>query len=633
MTAESTPSELTHDTIPSIYRLVTTLAAPTLALSQPNGDIHAEPGSASVQGVVHADQRVFSIVELLVNDAPLVPLQHVLGAGETRFVGLVADAHTDVRCDRVRRLEPGRLVETMTLSSVLTEPVEVSVAVVLGSDVAPMDVWRVGGTNPPVDLDAIIDADSAIWSAGGVDVRLEAPGAQVLEGEDGMLLRWELTLAPHQPLNVTWTATITDPGGAVVAARTPGMDVNAIVERLTGEMSTNRGRIVRPWLRQSLHDLNSLRMSLPALPDASFFAAGSPWFLTLFGRDSIWTARMLLPVNLADAVGTLRTLAYLQGTKDDVDAAEAPGKIMHELRREALEFGESVLPPLYFGTIDATALWVCLFHDCWQAGRDEAVAREPDPTLRAAWPWFLGEAVADGAGFAEYIDASGHGLANQGWKDSGDSNRFHDGSQAAPPVALCEVQGYAHEAMLGAASILTDLDEEGGKGLLVWGKQLAARFGEALWCEVGEDRFPAIGLDGQKRRVDSVRSSIGHLLGTGLLNRDEEKLVVVRLMRPDMQDGFGLRTMASSEAAYNPLSYHCGTIWAHDTAVVMANLMRAGFRDEARTLADGLSRSAALFEQRMPELYSGEGHGIPYPASCRPQAWSAAAGVVAALMG
>lgn len=586
-----------------------------------------------MQGLLHADLRVLSIIELEVDGLPVVPLRHRLGANATRFTGLVAHTDSLLRCDRQRTLTPGTMREDITLSSAAPETLTPEVEVLLGSDFAPIDIWRAGQCGQPSPFDAEIAPGTASWTKAGLTVTLTAEGATIAEGEDGLLLAWAPAVAAGATVSLSWSVTIRDPGGAVMASGTPGMDVDAVLAQVTDDMVPDRARVLVPWVRQSLNDLNALRMSLPALPHESFFAAGAPWFLTLFGRDSVWTARMLLPVNLADAVSTLTVLAHLQGTKDDPDAAEAPGKIMHELRREALDIGEAVLPPLYFGTIDATALWVCLFHDCWEAGMDEAAARELLPSLRAACAWITGPADADGDGFAEYLDTSGHGLVNQGWKDSGDSIRFHDGSQAEAPVALVEVQGYAHEAALGAASILTDLGEPGAPELIAWAKALAKRFRERFWCDVDGDRFPALALDGHKRRVDSVTSNIGHLLGTGLLTKDEERRVVARLLRPDMQEGYGLRTLAASEPAYNPLSYHCGTIWAHDTAIVMANMMRAGYEKEARLLADGLVRSAALFEYRMPELYSGEGEGIPYPAACRPQAWSAAAAVVTALMG
>ena len=314
----------------------------------------------------------------------------------------------------------------------------------------------------------------------------------------------------------------------------------------------------------------------------------------------------------------------------DDERAEQPGKIMHELRRGSFALGSMSLPPLYYGTIDATPLWVCLLHDAWRAGLPEAEVVALLPALERALGWLLEFFDADGDGFGEYLDASGHGLANQGWKDSRDSVRFADGRIADGPVALCEVQGYAHEAAVAGALLLDTFGRPGAERLRGWAASLAARFRESFWCGEGEDRYPALALDGQKRRVDSLTSNIGHLLGTGLLDADEELLVARRVAGPELDSGLGLRTMAATDGGYSPLRYHCGSVWPHDTAVVIAGLLRTGLGAHAAGLVEGLLRASVAFDQRLPELWSGEGRPVPYPASCRPQAWSAAAAVVVA---
>jgi glycogen debranching enzyme len=339
---------------------------------------------------------------------------------------------------------------------------------------------------------------------------------------------------------------------------------------------------------------------------------------------------MMLPVDLAPARGTLRTLAALQGRKVDDERAEQPGKILHELRRSSFTLGTMSLPPLYYGTIDATPLWVCLLHDAWRAGLPEVEVRDLLPALQQALTWLLEYFDADGDGFGEYLDATGHGLANQGWKDSRDSVRFADGRIAAGPVALCEVQGYAHEAAVCGATVLEAFDRPGAERLRAWAGELADRFRVAFWCGEGEDRYPALALDGEKRRVDSLTSNIGHLLGTGLLDAQEELLVARRVASSALDSGLGLRTMSGEDAGYSPISYHCGSVWPHDTAIVIAGLTRAGLVEHARGPVDGLLRASVAFDQRLPELWSGEGRPVPYPASCRPQAWSAAAAVVVA---
>jgi glycogen debranching enzyme len=275
-------------------------------------------------------------------------------------------------------------------------------------------------------------------------------------------------------------------------------------------------------------------------------------------------------------------------------------------------------------------LWICLLHDTWRAGVPADQLTALLPTLDAALRWMVDYGDADGDGFLEYIDASGHGLANQGWKDSADSVRFADGRIADGPVALCEVQGYAYEAAIGGAAMLDAFDRPGGEGYRRWAADLARRFRDSFWCGVGPDRFPALALDGGKQRVDSLTSNIGHLLGTGLLDAEEELLVAQRIASPQLDSGLGLRTMSTANGGYSPLSYHCGSVWPHDTAIVILGLHRAGLLRYGEGLMEGLLRASTAFRQRLPELWSGEGRPVPYAAACRPQAWSAAAAAVVA---
>jgi glycogen debranching enzyme len=219
-----------------------------------------------------------------------------------------------------------------------------------------------------------------------------------------------------------------------------------------------------PWLSSSVADLRALWMATRDGPQDGFFAAGAPWYFALFGRDSIWTARMLLPLSTEPARRTLRILARRQGQRVDVEAAEEPGKILHEQRRDAHDLGAMSLPPLDYGTIDATPLWICLLHDAWRAGVPNAEVTELLPVLEQALEWMIEYGDADGDGFVEYQDLSGHGLVNQGWKDSADAIRFRDGRIAEGPVTLCEVQGYAYEAATAGATMLGHSAAQGPTG-------------------------------------------------------------------------------------------------------------------------------------------------------------------------
>jgi glycogen debranching enzyme len=377
---------------------------------------------------------------------------------------------------------------------------------------------------------------------------------------------------------------------------------------------------------RSVADLSGLLAADPVADDDHYLTAGAPWYLTLFGRDSLWAARMALPLGTDLAAGTLRTLARRQGTRTDPSTEEEPGKILHEVR-----VGPAG-PVRYYGTVDATPLWISLLHDAWRWGLADADVAELLPNLEAALGW-LREATGDG--FVRYVDNAGV-LSNQGWKDSFDSIQFSDGRLAEPPIALCEVQAYAFAAAMDGAALLDAFGRPGGDDWRHWAAGLRDRFRSAFWVEDRLGRYPAIALDGDGRPVDSVTSNIGHLLGTGFLDQAETAAVIRRLAAPDMDSGFGLRTMSSRSAGFNPLSYHGGSVWSHDTAIALRGLAAVGTGDAAplaASLVRGLLAAAPAFDFRLPELYGGESAGggrrpLAYPAACRPQAWSAGAALV-----
>ncbi|OYO18608.1 amylo-alpha-1,6-glucosidase [Enemella dayhoffiae] len=615
----------------ALHDLVTTVAAPTVAMSDACGDM--VPGRA--EGVLHADVRTLSRNELLLDGETPMPLARHFDGPDAVFVSAVQGAKDPaLRLQRRRGVRPGELTETLTLRGLDDQDRdEVVLEVVLESDGSDPGQIKSGTPNEPLSFSDAVSGDTVEFG-GEVRCRIEAPGAG-LSAEGSLLrLRWAQSLPRGQEIVLRWRLRMSDSGGAVVAPRGAGLPVAEWSQTLTAQADPAYRRRLEPWLTRSLHDLDGMRMATADRPEDAFFAAGAPWYLTLFGRDSLWTARFLLEADWRPAASTLRTLAARQGVREDAAAAEQPGKIMHELRRGTYVMAELTLPPLYFGTIDATALWVCLLHDAWRAGMPEDQVAALLPQLRAALAWVTGAADSDGDGFAEYLDATGHGLANQGWKDSADSVRFHDGRQAEGPIALVEVQGYAHEAAVHGADLLATLGSredavEAGR-LREWAAGLANRFRQRFWCERDGDRFPALALDAQKRPVDSVTSNIGHLLGTGILSAEEERLVAARLVRPDLDSGLGLRTMATSDHGYSPLSYHCGSVWPHDTAIVIRGLLVGGFTEEARKLAEGLLAVADTLGGRLPELWSGDEQLIPYPAACHPQAWSAAAALIAA---
>jgi glycogen debranching enzyme len=612
---------------PLLHNEIVVLRAPTQAWSAKDGSI----GSSPIHGLFFSDVRVVSELTAIVGGAPG---EHIatepLSADSMSFVTLLRHlddkaADPKVRSIHTRTASSAAIVETLTVSSHLDTEIRTEATVRLTVDLCDMDRVKAGVASSaavPVEL----RGERASWANDSVHVGLDAPGATVSDEHGRIELSWPIVVPPHGETSVTWTIAARDEQAVVTGVDFPPRWSTPVV-------TADDERLPR-WLGTALGDLDALRMATVDEPGLVFLAAGAPWFFTLFGRDSIWAARFLLPLGTELAHDTLRVLASLQGTRDVAATAEQPGKIMHELRRGTLRIPDEAiaLPPLYYGTVDATALWICLLHDTWRWGLADDDVRALLPHLTAALGWMRDYGDADGDGLLEYIDRTGHGLANQGWKDSGDSVQWRDGSLAEGPIALCEVQAYAYEAAVHGADLLDHFGLEGGGEWREWAAALKARFRESFWIQAPDGAYPAIALDSAKRPVDTVTSNLGHLLGTGLLDEREAALVARRLTSPELDSGFGLRTMSTDSAGYWPLSYHGGSVWTHDTAIAIAGLAREGFADEAGTLVSGLLAAAAGFDYRMPVLHSGVAASrlavpVPYPAACRPQAWSAAAAV------
>jgi hypothetical protein len=619
------------------------LRAPTQAWSAADGAI----GARGIHGVYFSDVRIVSSLAVSYGGEPGEVVAAVPdGADSIDFVTLLRrldDRSADPRIRAVHRrtVGTGGVGESIAVSSTLAHPVSTTITVRLGADLANMDAVKSGLHTDAVTiaLDDSAAESTASWGRDAISVTLRAAGARLTMVGDALELAWDVTMPTKGSTSVGWDIAATDSSAVVTSASRPP-------DWTVPPASSGDDRLDR-WLARALVDLEALRMSPiagdPASSDPApvFLAAGAPWFFTLFGRDSIWSARLLLPLGGTLAADTLRVLASMQGKKHDAATAEQPGKIMHELRRQPQEIPAEglLLPPLYYGTIDATPLWICLLHDAWKCGMPEAEVRALLPNLVAALGWMRDYGDADGDGLLEYVDSTGHGLANQGWKDSGDSVQWRDGRLADGPIALCEVQAYAYEAAMHAADLLDHFGGDSGDGSgsgsaewRSWAAALRARFHETFWISDAVGEYPAIALDAHKRPVDTVTSNIGHLLGTGILDDDQSARIASRLVSPELSSGYGLRTMSTDSAGYWPLSYHGGSVWAHDTAIVIRGLTAAGLDAEAAVLTDGLLAAAASFDYRMPELHSGDAatafsRAVPYPAACRPQAWSAAAAV------
>jgi glycogen debranching enzyme len=381
---------------------------------------------------------------------------------------------------------------------------------------------------------------------------------------------------------------------------------------------------------RSVADLASLRLSggngLGNLP-----AAGMPWFMTVFGRDTLITCLQTLLFGPELARSALEVLAELQATEDNPSIDAEPGKIVHEVRRgkAAKNWFER-----YYGTVDATPLYLILLSEVWRWTDDAALVRHfKDPALKAL-SWIEEHGDLDGDGFVEYAKRSETGLDNQSWKDSWDSQRFFDGSLASSPIAPVEVQGYVYDAKRRMAELAREVwrERELAERLDREADELRDRFDEAFWSDE-RGGFYVLALDKDKQQVDSLCSNIGHLLWSGIVLPNRVDSVVDRLMGPDLWSGWGVRTMSSADAGFNPLSYHNGTVWPHDNSLIAWGLARYSRWPEAHRIIRRMVSAAGHFDYQLPEVFAGLPRAdtpfpIAYPTAARPQAWAAGAPVL-----
>ncbi len=383
--------------------------------------------------------------------------------------------------------------------------------------------------------------------------------------------------------------------------------------------------------RQSVADLSSLRMDEDTRVPGQLPAAGMPWFMTVFGRDTLITCLQTLLFGPELAQNALAVLADLQAREDDAESDAEPGKIVHEVRHGK---GAEAWFPRYYGTVDATPLYLILLSEVWRWTDDAGLVRDlREPAVRAL-EWIDRHGDRDGDGFVEYLRRSSRGLVNQSWKDSGDSQLFHDGRIAEAPIAPCEVQGYVYDAKLRLAELAREVwrERELAERLEREAGDLRQRFDEAFWCET-RGGYYALALDANKRRVDSLTSNIGHLLWSGIVPSERVDAIVDQLMGEELWSGWGVRTMSAGDAGFNPLAYHNGTVWPHDNSLIAWGLARYGRWAEAQRILRRLLHASSYFDHQLPEVFAGftrteTPFPIPYPTAARPQAWAAGAPVL-----
>lgn len=620
---------------------VTLVEGSSFCLSTSTGDVVA----GQAQGLFARDLRLLSTWELRVDGRPLqllavldeLPFRATFLA---RLPGLDGVGDPGIVVERRRTVSAG-MHERLRLSNDSPRARRVTVELWVDADLA--DVFEVKESRVRRRQPRLVrhEPGGACFGTGARLVHLTAPGAElVCEARGGRLIstedtparvRWDVELAPRASWTVDLDVQAELDGHLLTHGH--GQDAAARLTTWTREAPVlevdDAGlRLVLETARQ---DLGALRITDPEHPDEHAVAAGAPWFMALFGRDSLLTSYMALPVDQRLGSSTLRLLARHQGRRIDPRTEEEPGRILHEMR-----FGDDAAAALaggsaYYGSVDATPLFVVVLGELRRWGMGDDALAELLPAADRALAWCSRFGDRDGDGFIEYLRASDEGLPHQGWRDSTDAITFADGTQAVPPLALAEVQGYWYAALRARAELARSLGRSGA----VWDAQaddLRQRFDAAFWLP--EHSCYAVALDRGKRKVDAVTSAAGHCLWSGIVPPGRAADVARVLLSSDVFTGWGLRTLSRAMTAYDPLGYHSGGVWPHDTALAAAGLLRYGFVEQAERLAASLIQAAVALGGRLPELLCGFDRDdydvpVPYPAACSPQAWASAAPVLA----
>jgi glycogen debranching enzyme len=381
--------------------------------------------------------------------------------------------------------------------------------------------------------------------------------------------------------------------------------------------------------RQSVEDMGALRLhDSDSASDSWLPAAGVPWFVAIFGRDSLVASLQNMIVHAGFARGALEKLAELQATVMDEERDAEPGKIPHEVRTGELAHFRLIPHTPYYGTADATPLYLIVLHEAWRWLGDETLIRSRRETALRCLDWIDRYGDVDGDGFQEYRTRSAQGYENMGWKDASDAVVYPDGRQVGQPKALCELQGYVFDAWMRMAEVFEALDEPArAAGLRAKARALQTAFEASFWCE--DLGFYAFGLDPDKRPIRTIASNAGHCLFTGIARADHAARVVRRFFEPDLWSGWGIRTLSAANPAYNPFSYQRGSVWPHDNGIIALGFRRYGFAGEAARVARDISEAASYFvSYRLPELYAGTERRpgtfpVLYPQANVPQAWAA----------
>ena len=614
---------------------VTLVEGSSFCISLPNGDIRSE----HPHGVFVQDTRILSGWSLTINGQSLEPL-----AGEIKepyralFIGRVprTDGYADspLIVERLREVGTG-IQEQVTVRNYSMEPAECVISLSVEADFADLFEVKEARIQRRWKETRDVEGDTLVLRSAWQDVRkgirIQAPGAELT----AEALTYTVSVAPH----MQWSTILTVVPATEAPSPPPPSFLHTDADGLSPRDVRRREWVakipvlqmgnhsIERTLKRSYDDLGSLRIEDPNHPERVVVAAGAPWFMTLFGRDSLLASEMALPVDPSLALGTLQTLADRQGSVVDPMSEEEPGKILHEVRLDVSSGLSLGGKSTYYGSVDATPLFVVVLGSASRYGFFADTIAALMPHADRAMNWIREYGDKDGDGFVEYERLNPQGLVNQGWKDSWDGINFADGTLAEGPIALCEVQGYVYAAYTARAWMAHDAGDAAlATSCADRAAQLKKQFNEQFWMP---DRgYYAVALDGKKRQVDACASNMGHCLVYGLIDEDKAPRVVEHLMSPEMFSGWGVRTLASDMGAYNPASYHNGSVWPHDNALIASGLLRYGYIAEAQRISTALLEAAEYSGGRLPELFCGFSRDqvaepVPYPTACSPQAWAA----------
>ncbi|MGA8643245.1 glycogen debranching N-terminal domain-containing protein [Candidatus Binatus sp.] len=623
----------------------------SFAVFETAGDIIDSPLEA--QGFFDSDTRHLSRFEMLIAGAAPYFLNSYLSDDRAQFRATLTNAdlgkkgrqdwlpRNSIRVNRGWVLSGAALYHRLTLHNYIDTPVDIEIDFFYGVDFA--DVFEVRGLrrkrrgemlNPSVDASRVeLRYRGLDNSVRATEIRFDITPRQIDDQHAVFVLRLEP--GENRELECRIAASGESPSYSAVAVNRAPTFLQALEQRQS-ELSEFRSdwavisasnNEFATMIRHAGVDLTSII----ARGDSrgAFIMAGVPWFATLFGRDSIITALSILPFYPQIAVRTLRTLAKLQGDTVDEARDEQPGKIVHEIRTGEMAATGEVPFGRYYGSVDATPLFLWLYGRCVESTGDLQFADELWPNVERAIEWIERWGDREGDGYVKYLRETPRGLANQGWKDSEDAIFHKDGELARPPIALAEVQGYVYAACMDVASVAARL----GRGsvadrLLTRATALKQSFERDFWLE--PEGMIALALDADRRPCRVMTSNGAHCLATGLVDGERATAMCKRLLADDMYSGWGIRTLSGREKRYNPMSYHNGSVWPHDNAMAALGLARACDHTGVLKVLEGLfDASEQLNTSSLPELFCGFrreiGLGpVPYPVACYPQAWSAA---------